>query len=270
MPSNFRISNYMTNTVPLKVRGSASGFMWGRTVFTDYDGACLRKILVSSKGVRTEIDPIHGVRGKFNEDQYEAVLLKDGIEYKRELFTTDTIPGSIVPFQGSIDYLVSGPDCDEVHELKSTESKNKLRMIKAGQYSTENLAQCISYMISENTTVGKLIYTYFEPDDAAVYIEKYSRTFEIHIDNSGRIVVDSVPSKWTVHDQLLHRATSAKVVSEEIVWDRPHNWDLLWGSPCAYCPFKAACTEYDKGSIEGASAFIEYAKKCLNPSKESE
>lgn len=255
----------------LKVRGSASGFMWGRTVFTDYDGACLRKVLLASRGAWSGIiDPKHQIRGKFNENQYELKLQAAGVEYVREKFAQDTIPGTSVPFQGSIDYLVSGADCNEVHELKSTESKNKLREVKSGKYSTENLAQAISYMIAENTVVGKLIYTYFELDEKlAQYEEKYTRTFEILIDNSGRVVVDNIPTKWTVYDQLLHRTTSAKVVEEGIVWDRPHNWDLMWGSPCNRCPFKAACDKYDSGSIEGTDAFVEYAIEVSKPSKES-
>lgn len=259
-------------TKPLKVRGSASGFMWGRTVFTDYDGACLRKILLASRGAWSgEIDQKHVIRGAFNEAEYEKKLQADGRDYVREKFVQDVIPGSKVPFQGSIDYLVSGNDCDEVHELKSTESKNKLRDIKSGKYTTENLAQCISYMITTNTVIGKLIYTFFQLDttqEPALYVENYTRTFEILIDNSGRIVVDSTPTKWTVYDQLLHRTTSAKVVEEGIVWDRPHNWDLMWGSPCKFCPFSAACEKYDSGSIEGADAFVECAIEVSKPSKE--
>lgn len=254
----------------LKVRGSASGFMWGRTVFTDYDGACLRKILLASRGAWSgDIDKKHVIRGAFNENEYERKLQAEGVEYVREKFAQDTIPGSSVPFQGSIDYFVSGTDCNEVHELKSTESKNKLREIKAGRYTTENLAQAISYMIAENTVVGKLIYTYFELNSTtSTYEQKYTRTFEINIDNSGRIVVDNTPTKWTVYDQLLHRTTSAKVVEEGIVWDRPHNWELMWGSPCKYCPFAKACDAYDKGSIEGTDAFVDEAIMVSKPSKE--
>lgn len=245
----------------IKVRGSEAGFMWGRLVYTEYDTACLRKILLRSRGVRATVAEVHNERGKTYEGLYEQRFPTCQREVPVVL-PVDGVDGA--DFSSRVDLIVGSGDDVVVHELKSTESKNVLRnVIKSGAYKVENLAQLISYMIAVGTDRGQLSYGYLERDANNAYQIKQERTFKIVVDAVGRIVVDSVPTKWTIYDQIAHTQTSAKVQKEGIIWDRPAKWDAPFGSPCGYCPFKLACEKYDSGSIESVDAFVEISQQCL-------
>jgi hypothetical protein len=243
--------------------------MWGRTVFTDHSGACLRSILIKSKGVTTPFDETHTIRGKLNEDAYEERLKKAGTDYTREHKILEPVVGfSDGYFTGSVDFLVDGPQCSEVHELKSTQSKNRYYAIKRGEWVTENLAQAVAYMTYYGTVHGKLIYAYWEPNKKTQELElKYEHEHKILIDCHGRINLNSEPTRYTVYDVLAHQHAALDVLANDIVWDRPHNWDLMWGSPCAHCPFKASCDAYDSGEIEGAVALVDHVNSVLGVPK---
>ena len=234
------------------IRGSASGFMWGRTTFTKYSGACLRSILIKNKsGVRNDIDPSHQVRGKFNEDEYEKYLTGQGIPFERE------VEVKVGPFSGHIDFLVNG---NRVDELKSSQSKSRKGDIKKGEYVVENLAQAVAYMVAKKTVYGKLIYSFWSENEATGQLTyEFNYTHNIFLDDFGRICLNDVATRWTVYDLLAHQHYALKVQAENIVWDRPHNHDLLWGSPCTYCPFSKACDAYDAGEITTADQLISMA-----------
>lgn len=244
----------------VKVRGSSSAFMWGRTVHTDYSSGCLRAIYLASKGVKDTIDESHSIRGELNEDTYEQELIKQGLPYQREL----TISGSLsidpdYHFSGRIDFLVGGV----VHELKSSESKSRLPAIKKGEWSTNNLAQTVAYMDQMNVTEGKLVYSYWVRDKKNGEYQKSLETpLDISIDNYGRIGVNSKPTQYTVYDLYAHQYHVIKVQRDDIIWERPHNYDLLWGSPCGYCPFKDACNKWDNEELgDSPSSFVTEAMK---------
>jgi hypothetical protein len=239
--------------------------MWGRTVFTDHSSGCLRSIYLKNKGIKTPFDETHTIRGKMNEDDYERQLKEKGIEYTREYKILEPVTGfHDCYFTGSVDFLVDGPQCSEVHELKSTQSKSRYYAIKRGEWVTENLAQAVAYMTYANTVVGKLVYTFWEAPKGKTDLEpKFDYVHEILIDNAGRINLNSVPTRYTVYDVLAHQHAALKVLQDDLIWDRPHNWDLPWGSPCTHCPFKASCDAYDSGVIEGAVAFVDHVNSSL-------
>lgn len=247
-----------------KVRGSEAGFMLGRLVYTDYDTACLRKILLRSRDVRQPIPEIHTKRGPVYEQKFGDELRKQCTDVTDELPTTypiDGIDGAM--FSGKLDYIVRAADHSIVYELKSTESKNVLRQIKQGTYKTENLAQLISYMIAQGTDQGFLCYAYMEPDSVGVYHIKYERKFKVDVDNYGRILVDSKASRFTVFDQISHTQHSAKVQKDGIVWDRPAGYQNAFGSPCSYCPYKSTCESWDTGAIEKVDDFVNIARSSI-------
>jgi len=235
--------------------------MWGRTVFTKYGGGCLRNLLISREVPKTgDIDQIHVIRGKLYEDTYGDRLDATGTDYERELAIYEERDDGI--FTGHIDYFVGG---SRVDELKSTQSKSRLRDIKKGEYIEDNLAQAVSYMMAQNVQVGKLVYSYWEPQPDGALDMKLEYEHNISIDKFGRIWLNDVASKWSVHDILAHQHHAFKVLSENIVWDRPHNYSLLWGSPCGYCPFKGACDKYDADGLTTADELIDLAKRGTSP-----
>lgn len=238
-------------------RGSRSAFMWGRTVFTRYGGGCLRNILISSRIPKVgDIDPIHSTRGLLYEDTYAARLDAAGTPYERELAIFDERERGI--FTGHIDFEIDGK---LIVELKSSQSKSRLRDIKKGEYVEDNLAQAVSYMIARESADGKLIYSYWEPQADGTLKLELEYEHKILIDSFGRICLNDVATKWTVHDVLSHQHHVFKVQSENTVWERPHNYGLLWGSPCTYCPFKKACDAYDTGEVVGLDGLLDNAKR---------
>ena len=239
--------------------------MQGTLVFTETPSGCLRNTLLQSRGVRDgSIDPCHIIRGAFNEEEFEKRLQAQGTDYKREVPVQSPVAGiPSVLFSGRIDFITSDAQGNRrIIELKSTESKSRLKDIKGGFYKIYNLAQLVAYMIETRTAVGDLIYTYYEKAGDN-YEMKFEKSLPVSIDGYGSIVVNNLPSGFTVHDQLLHRVNSAKVIAEGLVWSRPHKWDVKWKSPCGLCAFKSACDKVDAGTIEGADAFVDEARKLI-------
>ncbi len=252
-------------TKQLKIYGSESAFMWGRLVFTDYATGCLRKIYLRARGVREQIRSNHQVRGAAFEAQYGQRLT--GEVRAEESIRTPVVGYPDVTFSGRSDYIVVDADGVVVHELKSTESKTKLRQVKSGVYNTENLAQLVAYMVAKSAARGKLVYAYLEPEADGEYVKKYERTFEVSIDDYGRIHVDNKPTKYTVHDQLAHQQASADVIKNDIIYDRPANYAAAFGSPCFHCPFQQACTRWDAAEMKTADEFVQ---ECVDTLRESE
>lgn len=258
---------------PNEFRASSSAFMWGQTVFTDYKTGCLRKILIQSRNHQATIDPKYGILGKINEDRHEARLIKEGTKFLREVEFKSKVP--MVPsinLSGHADFILIdplniNPYC--VDELKSVTSKNVRRnVIKNGEYGTENLAQLVTYMAEAKVTKGRLIYTYYEQDtNNQQYYAVDERTFNVTIDDFGKIAVDSNPTQYSFNDVLAHRVAAARTIENGEVAQRPYRWELNFVSPCQWCPFKQACDKFDAGEIEGTDAFVEYAKTCSQGAK---
>lgn len=240
--------------------------MAGDLVLTQYGSGCLRSILLGANGVRDTIDPKHMERGAFYEDQYA--------EEHPDLVREKPISHPLVPFDGVVyssrcDFFNDDADPTKrrVVELKSSESRSVLTdVIKKGKVKLNNLAQLVSYMVSLETVNGTLIYAYFERDkeNPKVLIKRAERAFDVKIGDDGSINVDHQPTGYKVQDQLDHRYAACKVLTENIVWSRPYNWQASWDSPCRMCPFKKSCDRYDMfADSMTAEEFIEDAKATL-------
>lgn len=247
--------------------------MWGRLVFTDYKTGCLRKILIQSRGTESKIDPKYVTVGALNEQLHEERLRSQRLTYHREFeFKTPVAQQnsdntSPVTLSGHVDFVHTNADGVPVSidELKSISSVNSYRkIIKNGQYLTENLAQIIAYMVNVRVVKGRLIYTYYGDIVDKGWTAIDSRTFLVEIDDFGRIHVDGKHTRWTVGDQLAHRTAAARVIATGEVAERPNLWDAPFVSPCGYCPFRDACDRYDRNEIEGSDAFVSYAQSLLS------
>ncbi len=246
-----------------KIYASNSAFAWGQLVFTDSKAGCVRSILLSANGVfEGEIDAKHQIRGALNEEQYEAALKTAGTSYTREHPIKSPVPGySNIVVSGRVDFIRHPDSGDEIVELKSTESDNvKREVIKKGKPKVTHLAQVSAYMILLKIPKAQLICTHYE-NDAGTYTKGDERSFEISIDDAGRICIDSIPSGYTIGDLYTHQKLAARMISEHRVGPRPKDHDAKFGSPCNFCVWRQACDAYDQGAIESTTdSFVSYAK----------
>ena len=254
--------------------------MWGRIVFTDYGSGCLRSILAKSRGVRTgEIDECHKIRGAFNEEEYKKKLERDKIPYLDETKVVEQIGDTGVIFSGRVDIRVDPDNTGEFpvpEELKSTESKSKKSaVISGGKYGLNQMAQLVAYMVALRSTIGRLIFTYYDRAKDGTYsrppdkmyagrLLKSERIFEVEVDERGTLVIDNKPSQWTVDDQLLWRQTAAEVINSGEVWERPFNYDSNYGSPCKFCEFSQTCQKWDDGILNTTEEFVRSAQTEAN------
>lgn len=246
------------------LRSSSSGFAWGELIHSHYKSSCLRWILISSHR-SFEIDPKYTHLGKINEDLHEAELIAKHDVYSREQEVSRPSPVPEVLQRGHIDFLVKPFDSDKlvVHELKHVQSKNVYReVIQKGHFVTDNLAQCVNYMLHAQTQHGLLKYTFYEAVDGKPEA-KESRYFEIFIDDFGRIFVDSKPTKFHIQDQYAHQRQAAEVLRDQKVAQRPYLGEIPFVGACHWCPVSAACAQFDRGAIEGTFAFIELSKQLI-------
>lgn len=241
----------------LRLRASSTAFSKGRLVFTDWNTGCFRNLLFKAYGIKDEFKEEITARGALNEERFAQRLRREGVDFLREQDSPVQSVTAATSWRGRTDFLRRGcvPAVASKEsillELKSTGSKSKLRDLKSGKYTTENLAQLVAYMLDFNIMRGSLIYTYYEGQEA-----KYEREFKVELDNVGTIIVDNVATEFTAQDQLEHRLRAAEVLENDIIADRPYNWDAAWGSPCHFCPFKSACDKYDKHEIETSEGLI--------------
>lgn len=244
-------------------------------VFTDYATGCIRNLLLKSYGLQESLKQETSARGAANEARFIRNLAPEeavGVEIERNSPCNAVTPA--VEWGGRSD-LVRLPDklgdaqlLPHIWELKSTGSKNKLRDLRVGKYTTENLAQLVAYMSDFAVDTGSLVYSYYAVNKDSGFDEMlYEREFKVTIDDVGMIVVDNQPTAFHVADQLDHRLAAAEALDNNIVWDRPYNWSASWGSPCTFCPFKNVCDRYDQGSIRDVNGFVTEASKVIGVKK---
>jgi hypothetical protein len=240
---------------------SSSAFMLGELVVTEYESGCLRAILLASEGARTPIPSIYEKVGAAHEEWYETQLKQDPrlITYTREVPIKFPVPGvEGVLYSGRIDVLSAYDKAGIVlHETKGTISKNtRLSVIRKGKVKLNHLAQLVSYMIAKETTKGKIVAGYYEQAEDGTLIHQEGREFKVEIDNDGSILVDGVPTGYSVFDQINHRTAAAKVLVGDSVPARPDKHDQKWGGPCGNCFNRENCDKFDRGEIDGREAFI--------------
>lgn len=247
---------------------SAAAFCWGDSVQTEYESGCLRSILLSAHGIRTSPPKIYMDVGAAHEDAYEEQLKKDPrvTTYVREAPVKRAIPGhDEVTYSGRVDVLAEYQGVGTIIlETKGTISKNtRLSVIRKGKVKLNQLAQLVSYMIALEIPRGKLVVGYYERTEEGRWVACEGREFKVTIEDDGSILVDRVPSGFSVIDALQHRSKAARVLADNVVGDRPDRWNQSFGGPCTHCPFKSACDRYDKTDTPTTEVFLGYAREAL-------
>lgn len=233
---------------------SSAAFARGRSVHTEYNSGCRRKIFLSDQGLREILPASTKAVGATNEDEFADRL---GSTYQREVkVQSDSDLGL---FSGRADYL----SADEVIELKSTRSDNKRRRLRNEGPILENIAQLIAYMVELEISYGRLIYTYFGTDKKTGAPVKEDFEFATTIDQYGDIYVRGTRFPFNVHDYLSHRVLIGQPVTTVDDLPRPANYNKPFGSPCSYCPFKSSCEKLDKGHVSTILEYVEDARKSL-------
>lgn len=237
-------------TVKPKYYPSSAAFATGFLVHTTYNSGCLRKIYLADQGLREKLKQDVSRVGADNEDAFEKSLIESGLKYSREsAVKSDT--GAVL-FSGRTDFQT----VDEIIELKSTRSKNKRTALRAGRIPVENVAQIVAYMLETEKPKGRLIFTYY--DEEKKLKEDYE--FPIRIENDGSIWISDREYRFNVYDQLHHRVLLALLYTDRSctspTFSRPVGYDRQFDSPCTFCPFKIACDQLDKGSVNTLEEFV--------------
>ena len=245
----------------LSVRGSQSSFVQDGQAISIYGTGCFRKQLIGSFGIEEPFPPDIALLGAQNEVRYEEQLKAAGTVYEREVVVKQPILGEAY-FSGRMDFWCP-EETVKIRELKSASSENTYKeVIKKGNVKATNLAQVIAYMVCKEETRGSLVYTYY-PGNA----EPIERVFDVSINDSGEIAVDSRHSGYTVADYLQHRIRSAVLIQNKEVGEKPKNADDKWRSPCKYCKYAAACGAWDLGLLDGVEAFLNKAEQAVKGAK---
>ena len=264
-------------TKRLRVYPSSAAFMWGTVVYTEYSSGCLRRIYIDANGIKEPFDPKHSERGEINEVFFEKRFERDKVTFEREVPFRESIHSTSLVLSGRIDYRIVTPDLTYPLELKSTESSTQRRVrIQNGEWGLGQVAQLSEYMLVDGAEKGKLVVTYYERDaEGKLFHPKphvnkrgvlhlTEREFKVEFGDGGYIYVDNVRSPYTAYDVLNHIYWAARVIEDDIIWERPANYEAPFGSPCSYCPFRSTCTKWDDGLLLTAGEFLTSAKSDLN------
>lgn len=231
----------------IKLYPSSSGFARGFTVYTKYNSACVRKILLNAHGIREELKSDTQALGLANEDAYEVHLkatLPCTANYTREERVVRELDGPDgVVLSGRVDFVLRDLPGTKVIELKSTRSVNKRRELRNSIVSPENVAQLIAYMVELEALTGELIYTFYDEKKST----KENFVFAVDIGSSGSICINGLLYEFSVHDYLRHRELARHVLVTDSIGPRPNNATKPFDSPCHFCPFKARCEKADAG-----------------------
>ena len=131
----------------IKLYPSSAAFMQGGLVVTEHDSGCLRKILLTSKGVKGDIPKIYMEVGAVHENQHELTLknAETVAAYMREVPIKAPVPGyEQVLYSGRADFIVDEKlkraesagfapikTIEVIHETKGTISKNtRLKVLR--------------------------------------------------------------------------------------------------------------------------------------------
>jgi hypothetical protein len=240
-----------------KLYPSSAAFMWGDMVITEIAGGCLRSTLLRQYVKQGPIPQDKVDMGARWEDIVLDRLEKDQpLPFHKELSVRRMVSPT-VQMSGRCDYVLYHDSFGPlVVECKASSSKYFLKdVIEKGKVKINHLAQVVTYLHFFSTTRGKITTGYFDGT-----VLKAEREFKITIDPKGNILVDGGLSGFCVQDLLEHQVTAAKVLDEQIVWDRPDKADAKFGSPCTYCDFKATCVAWDCGDLNTTEEFINHAK----------
>lgn len=255
------------------VRGGMSSFYKDGWTFVSDSAGCLRKALLRSHG----IEETHNAKtkkvfhlGAINEEIWKQWLTEAGRKFVEEKEFCEWVTDDS-NFVGHSDFVVENNNGTHLcYELKSVSSKNTYKKVfKENSPKISNLAQCVNYMVSQETTQGRLCYTSYiaaieykdfdnydiEEINDLVYTALESnqietKIFEIEIKSNGQIFVDGIYSTFDVQHILDHRRETANVLENDKIYrDRPQTVD--GSNPCGFCPFSKVCDQnvFDTGEF---------------------
>lgn len=247
-----------------QVRGGNSGFLQNGIVITSDATSCLRRALLrhhkieEPKNAKTQ--KVFGI-GALNENWWEGYFKQNGLVYTKEKPFIEVVT-PLSDFCGHSDFVVEDPNVGTcVYELKSVTSQNTYnKVFKKSEYKIANLAQAVNYMLAQETSYGRLVYSSYIEAVEYKNLDMYSmediiemidliipehKIFEIKIADDGKINVDGAFSSFYVKDILAHRNETARLLeNNQVAPDGPQNISSgMFDSPCGFCPFKAVCNK---------------------------
>lgn len=239
-----------------KIYPSSAGFADADgQVFTQYESACPRVVMLQNAGVRANsIDPESQKIGALFEDLVDTNLPQTR---QKEVSFKHHIGDATV--SGRIDFITEGPTA--IHECKSTFSASTARdVIDLGKVKANHLAQMSAYFAAMGTTKGYLYVGRFQVVGDKLGCTK-QRRFEVTVVDEGELVVDGVPTHYTIQGYLKWVKVVTKITQEQqLDMARPVNLDQAWASPCRYCPYSEVCDRVDRGEVSSYDSFVSECK----------
>lgn len=211
-----------------KVYPSAIGFSPLGLNRADFFKGCWRWI-VSTQGVKNDIDPAYGKLGEAWEAACETSItsLNPGQELQREVsFRYEIAEG--VQLSGRADFVAE----NGVIECKAHYSKS--RFVNAP--GEDHIAQLLLYMLQFEKTNGMLMVAYYEAEEDGSLVQADFQVFRVSIaDDASTVLVDDKPYTFTVGD-LIHSITS---LASHLASDGFPGSPI--GTACFSCPAKNVC-----------------------------
>lgn len=256
--------------------GNASYCLPDGTPVASDSGQCPRTAFLRSHGVQSTPDFTSQMTfhlGYAFESLFEKLAGSPKVE-KLESQVPVTLPveGSSVPFQGTVDFIVTFRggyrvvvDTKSVSSLRSFHGAFVERKVKP-----HYLAQLVSYMEATGIDHGLLVVGAFlyVPNDWLTAgkqralgrrVEPDLAVFDIRL-RDGEIIVGGEPAPFTLEAVRAHRGLVATAIERnEVPLVRPVPADG-W-SPCQRCPFSAACLQWEAHGTRDPEEFVSLARK---------
>ena len=244
--------------IPLKLKlyPSSSGFVTDKGIEVEYNSACPRYMVASIGADRIPIDPKYAKLGEIHENWYEGQLGQN-LEAREKEIRIDL--SEKVQYSGRQDFVTKD---GTIHETKATQSKSVLyQNVRKKKVKVSHLAQLVSYMIHEKTVNGRIVLGYYKDGLKGPVLQEYVE-FIVHIDDTGSVIVNGLPSGYTVAHQLAHLNLAKTGLETGSLAPRPYNF-ADWTGPCKRCPLNNLCWAQGKNSMTDKE-FKDSAKELIN------
>jgi len=232
----------------MRISPSSAAFALGNLVVTDYSQGCLRHLLFKRKIPKdSDIPEEFAKMGEDGELKYlDYMLTQQDYPFHRELPFISEIDG--VPVKGRVDFVSYHDGFRVIHECKTSQSKTFLYgVVRKGEPKLNHVAQIVSYLVHFGETKAKLVARYAPKNE--------ERIIKIEVDDLGRILVDKRVYKYSLQEQINHQLLSAKVIKENLIWDRPST------GTCRYCQYAEECLKWDTEEFKSTEYFFNQMKE---------
>ncbi len=166
-------------------------------------------------------------------------------------------------FGGHIDLTVKNNGIKELYELKSVSSvKSCIKYVQKNGYKLNNLAQLVSYMLVDETSIGILAYCNFVYSPAAKEVipegkksygiswekmEPKVKEYRVTFDYKTILIDDIAVEKVTIDNAIEHMLRSTQIIKDkEVSRIKPTDKQA-----CYSCEYKEVCDRFDSGEING-------------------